>query len=262
MRYVTFQCYAPLVSWGEIAVGGERHSARHPSKSAIIGLIAAALGIRRNDEQGLQTLTKAVGFAVKMFSGGTVLKDFHTVQIPKPDKKFVYQTRRDELLAPDEKIRTVLSRREYRCDAFSVVTVWLKNGTLTLEEIAQALKTPVFQLYLGRKSCPPALPLNPTITTAETLRDAFEQYDLSLPTPLKVEAPDWMKENYAGFQRNSLREKEAVSFYWEKCDHAGFDEMHKTQRYDVPHSRKRWQFTPRDEYFVMKQQKEAPDVSE
>ena len=103
MRYLVFQCYAPLVSWGEIAIGLERHSSRQPSKSAIIGLLAAALGIKRDDNQRMEALIKAIGFAVKMVSGGIVLKDFHTAQVPRSERKTVYHTRRDELNAPQEK---------------------------------------------------------------------------------------------------------------------------------------------------------------
>ena len=39
-----------MASWGEIAVGENRHTASYPSKSAIIGLLGAALGIKRDDE--------------------------------------------------------------------------------------------------------------------------------------------------------------------------------------------------------------------
>ncbi len=44
------QLYGPLAAWGEQAVGGVRRSATHPSKSAILGLCAAAQGIRRDEE--------------------------------------------------------------------------------------------------------------------------------------------------------------------------------------------------------------------
>ena len=56
MKYCVFRLYAPLCSWGEIAVGGERRSAFHPSKSAIIGLIAAAMGLEREDAIALRRI--------------------------------------------------------------------------------------------------------------------------------------------------------------------------------------------------------------
>ncbi|WP_295540003.1 CRISPR-associated protein Cas5, partial [Thiolapillus sp.] len=48
--YLVFQLYAPLASWGGQAVGQERPSDDHPGRSALLGLLAAALGIRREEE--------------------------------------------------------------------------------------------------------------------------------------------------------------------------------------------------------------------
>jgi len=47
--YLVFQLYGPLASWGDIAVGETRPSALTPSRSAILGLLAAALGLKRPD---------------------------------------------------------------------------------------------------------------------------------------------------------------------------------------------------------------------
>ena len=43
--YLLLRLYGPLASWGEIAVGESRHSAVQPSRSALLGLLGAALGI-------------------------------------------------------------------------------------------------------------------------------------------------------------------------------------------------------------------------
>ena len=48
--FLVFQLYGALASWGDIAVGEYRPSQGHPSKSAITGLLAAALGIEREDD--------------------------------------------------------------------------------------------------------------------------------------------------------------------------------------------------------------------
>lgn len=262
MHYLLFQSYAPLVSWGDIAVGGERQSFRHPSKSAVIGLLAAALGIRREHDQKLNQLTDSVGFAVKMLSGGTVLKDFHTAQLPGSERKVVYHTRRDELSAPKEIIGTVLSRREYRCDAFSVIAIWLKDNAFTLDDIAKALRYPEFQLYFGRKSCPPAVPLSPVLVQADTLKEAFNSYTVNLPVPVKETEPDWRKAQVSDYQEKVLKDAATVTYFWEKCENSGFQETHKTSRYDLPCSRKRWQFTMREEFMAVESCKEVPDVSQ
>ena len=51
MECLLFRLYGPLASWGEIAVGESRHTAVYPSKSALLGLLAASLGIRRDEEE-------------------------------------------------------------------------------------------------------------------------------------------------------------------------------------------------------------------
>lgn len=258
MKYLLFQCYAPLVSWGEIAIGKDRHSSRQPSKSAIIGLLAAALGIRRDDVERMDALVNSLSFAVQMFSGGTVLKDYHTTQAPKTGRKVFYHTRRDEMKNPED--NAILSSREYRCDALSVVAVWLNDSTYSPEDLVHALHKPVFTLYFGRKSCPPAAPLNPEIIEAETVRDAFDRYKVTLPVPLRNSATGKAREYFNSYQMSALRERN-VTYYWEKCDHSGFGAAQKTPRYDIPLSRKRWQFTYRDEYMSVAGEQEAHDVS-
>ena len=62
--YLLMRLYGPLASWGEIAVGESRHSAMHPSKSALIGLLAAAVGVERSDEAGQQAMAKELRAAL------------------------------------------------------------------------------------------------------------------------------------------------------------------------------------------------------
>ena len=70
MRTCIFQLYAPMISWGEIAIGGERRSALQPSRSAVIGIIAAALGIKRDNEEELARLTNEISIAVRVDQPG------------------------------------------------------------------------------------------------------------------------------------------------------------------------------------------------
>lgn len=95
MDLLLFRLYGPLASWGEIAVGESRHSANYPSKSAILGLVGAALGIERSDEAQQAGLQQGYQVAVEVFSTGQLLRDYHTAQVPDSAGKFVYRTRRD-----------------------------------------------------------------------------------------------------------------------------------------------------------------------
>jgi CRISPR system Cascade subunit CasD len=51
-----------------------------------------------------------------------------------------------------------LTYRDYLEDAIFLVGLESENQPF-LEELDQALRTPVFPLFLGRRSCPPTLPL-------------------------------------------------------------------------------------------------------
>lgn len=229
-EYLIFNLYAPLQSWGEIAVGEHRHSALHPSKSAIMGLLAAAFGIRRNPESDAQhqLLFDQLNFAVRINSPGSLLRDYHTTQKPESNR-IKYITRRNELLEKD--LSTTLSSRDYRCDAFYTVALWSVKG-YDLEKIKLALKKPVFTLYLGRKSCPLAFPLNPLIYKADNLVDVLAQ--VTYPKELEILLP---------------KNQKYVEIYWEGED-IKLKQIHENRKRDNIFSRSRWQFSERTEFYT------------
>ncbi|WP_158781806.1 type I-E CRISPR-associated protein Cas5/CasD [Pantoea sp. BAV 3049] len=180
-QYLVFQLYAPMASWGEEAVGEVRHTAAIPTRSAILGLLAAALGIYRDEEERLSSFNQHYHLAVRPLSTGERwLRDYHTVSVPRENKKYRYYTRRDELcLAPDE-VGTIVTQREYRCDGYWHVAVSAtQHAPVALEAIQVALLAPHFPLYLGRKSCPLALPLSPCLMSG-SLNQVFLQAERTL----------------------------------------------------------------------------------
>ena len=82
MQFLVFQLQAPLAAWGDVAVGEYRGSREHPGASALIGLLGAALGVRRDDEAGHAALRDGYGFAVGTVATGHLLRDYHTAQVP------------------------------------------------------------------------------------------------------------------------------------------------------------------------------------
>lgn len=179
METLIFQLQGPLSSWGEAAVGEYRPSADYPSQSAILGLIAAALGIEREDEHAHKALRASCRMAIGVVSPGRLLRDFHTAQVPgRSDlKKRPHATRRDELALPKQDLNTILSTRDYRQDAFSLVALQALDGAAhSLADIANALRRPRFMLYLGRKSCALAAPMHPCLNDATNLEEAMTQY--------------------------------------------------------------------------------------
>jgi CRISPR system Cascade subunit CasD len=255
MEYLIFRLYAPLASWGEIAVGESRHTAHYPSKSALIGLLGAALGIERDDEDQQQRLQQGYSFAVELFTAGSLLRDYHTAQVPDSVGKFTYLTRRDELVLGKERLGTILSSREYRCDVLTLVAARaLDTAPYTLAEIQEKLLKPVFHLYLGRKSCPLAAPLNPQLLTGQpNYFAAFKAYQHKplLPT-FKPEADGLTERDlyWLGCPKDR-------HYYWEGSSEDFSDSLDLTRRqtrirHDQPLSRKRWQFAPRQEHYLFK----------
>ena len=252
MEYLLFRLYGPMASWGEIAVGQARHTAVKPSKSALIGLLAAALGLKRDEAEKQQALSDGYHFAIKMVSSGQLLRDYHTAQAPDSVGKFRYRTRRDELVIGKHRLGTVLSSREYRTDSQALIAVQaLGQARWRLTELLEALKQPVFHLYLGRKSCPLAAPLQPQLLSADGYRSALDHYDPGIL--LQDLLNQWDS------QQRWLAEDTQSRYFWEgemgdfskQDEHFRHEQVQQLSRHDQPLSRSRWQFQARAEYYWM-----------
>ena len=241
MDYLVFKLYGPMASWGKIAVGQARHSESFPTKSSLIGLLAAALGIKRDEEARQHALAHGYHFAIKQLAIGTHGSDFHTAQAPDSVGKFQYRTRKDELELGRDRLGTVLSQRDYRFDALHLIAVnVLDTAPYSLADLKQALECPVYPLSLGRKSCPLAAPLGAEIITAQDVKQALDAY------PEKKLSLYFNAENDL---RPALPLSELTRYYWEGDKEAlGLDDISKVETlelYDQPLSRARWQFSPR-----------------
>ncbi|HAP98609.1 MAG TPA: type I-E CRISPR-associated protein Cas5/CasD, partial [Rhodospirillum rubrum] len=95
--FLVFRLVGPMAAWGDIAVGERRGTWDVPAKSAILGLLAAGLGIDRADRTAHEALDRGLGFAVRQDRPGRLLRDYHTAQAPKARKNARWSTRRDEL---------------------------------------------------------------------------------------------------------------------------------------------------------------------
>lgn len=163
---LTFALVAPLASFGGLAVGERRSGWDRPGRSAVLGLIAACLGLERTDEAAQAALTAQYGLALLCHAPGRLLADFHTAQVPPAKGKRRFATRAEELAAGA--LNTILSRRDYRSGAWHLAALWPRVATprWPLADLAAAMRQPRFVPYLGRKSCPLALPLAPEVSDA------------------------------------------------------------------------------------------------
>jgi len=233
--YLLFQLYGPLQSYGGVSPGELRSSQGHPSKSAVLGLLAGALGIERDQERRLADLSQGYWLAVRQDVPGTPLLDYHTAQT-RPGKRGRFASRGHELsqgLKPGESPTTILSTRQYLQDALFTACLRGVEGKApySLDALAQALERPVFAPYLGRKSCPPGLPFAARVVEAGNLAGAFAGYG----------APDAAVRRLLGGNR-----VESVRYFWEDPEEPGRGQ-HVTRR-DELLSRGRWQYRDRKEW--------------
>ena len=234
--YLLFHLYGPLTAWGDIAVGERRPVFSRPSKSGVLGLIAGALGLRRHQEEALADLHRSYGFACRVDAPGTLLTDFHTVMAAPAArlKNERIRTRRQELERIAASDNPIVSRRDYREDTLALACVWaLPGAPFSLERLAEALRSPVFMPYLGRKSCPAALPFAPTIVQAKSPYDALVRADLGDDAFLQE----------VGVL--ALPDGHRASLYWE----GDAEKAQRTvQRRDAARHRRTWQFGEREEH--------------
>jgi len=146
MTVLLMKLCGPLQAWGERSRFVRRETATEPTKSGVIGLVAAASGRRRTDP--IEDLAGLV-FGVRVDQPGSLVRDFQTAH------------------SLDGSRVMPLSTRYYLSDA--VFLAALQGPPALLEGVADLIRKPTFPLYLGRRSCPPAEP----IVAADALRDSF-----------------------------------------------------------------------------------------
>lgn len=151
----------PLQAWGLDSRFGVRGTAQEPSKSAVIGLLCAALG--RDRAEAIDDLA-ALRFGVRVDREGILLRDYHTAI--------------DVAAAGNAGTSTVVSERWYLADASYLVGLEGGDHQL-LATVHAALRTPRWPLFLGRKACLPSVPLHaPDGLVDESLEPALRHWHL------------------------------------------------------------------------------------
>lgn len=254
MRFLCFRLFAPLASFGDVAVGERRSSLDAPTRSMVLGLVGACLGIRRDDEDGQAALAYDLGVATRTDAEGGLLVDYHTAQAPDEPRLKAYRrrwgrypaTRREELSCTADgkgepvELGTQLSQRQYRSDAAFAVALWLRRdrSAWSLERIEEALIAPGFVPYAGRRSAAIAMPFQPHILEADdpvaALRDARFALDEAIGMIVEPKGRAPMRR----------------IFRWEGDWHELSPDRTEARRDQVV-SRTRWQFIQRDEHVLV-----------
>jgi CRISPR system Cascade subunit CasD len=148
---LVMQLAGPLQSWGSAARFARRTTESAPTKSGVVGLLAAALGRQRRDD--IADLA-ALRFGVRIDQPGTVLRDYQTAHHFATGKSMP------------------VSERYYLADAVFVAAVQSDEETL-MDQLRRALPDPVYLPYLGRRSCPPSRPVDLDFHHEHTLEQAL-----------------------------------------------------------------------------------------
>lgn len=133
MSVLLLRLAGPMQSWGDSSRFSRRGTRREPTKSGVLGLVAAAQGRRRTDP--IEDLIE-LRFGVRVDQPGRLMTDFQTARSLDGKKSFP------------------LSNRHYLADA--VFVAGLEGDDQLISDIQEALRRPYFSLYLGRRAFPPS----------------------------------------------------------------------------------------------------------
>ncbi len=166
MTVLLLKLAGPLQSWGSGSRFTERGTQHEPTKSGIVGLLAAALGRRRTEPVDDLAVLR---FGVRIDQPGSFEDDFQTEHKRKwdPDSaKWVFDASKGGSLP--------LTHRHYLADAVFVAA--LEGDDELLRACAGALDSPAFPLFLGRRSCPPASRVLLGVSEDKTLLEALKHH--------------------------------------------------------------------------------------
>lgn len=210
--HLIFTLTANLAAMGDLAGHERRGSLNWPGRSALIGLLGAALGRERTEDF---SDLDALSLAVAVFDQGDPLRDYHSIETVPTAAAKKPNSRPQALLLANGRTNTTITLRDYRTAPLYGVAVW--GGAL--EPLRAALEKPEFTLYLGRKACPLAAPLGARIVEAESAEEALGGLIL----------PPWRGGAAA----------------WTLVVDAEKEERHAETRQDSPRDRRLWHFDAR-----------------
>lgn len=183
MPTLAFYIDAPMQSWGASSRFQYRETNAFPTKSALVGLIAGALGIDKHhpaEAEQLRPLGDLKLTVVRLQKSNVSpsrFTDFHTVGGGYDKKAPLWEKMSIPQKASGAPFGTVITRRAYLTDASFAA---LFEGDLALlKRIQAALLDPVWGVWFGRKTCLPASPLTPTLGADR--QDALNQLLDRLP---------------------------------------------------------------------------------
>jgi CRISPR system Cascade subunit CasD len=188
MPVLLIKLSGPLQSWGSTSNFADRDTNKEPTKSGVIGLVCAAMGINKDKQEGKPSIAElsALKMSVRHDRPGRIMKDFYTA--------------RNIITVDGEDKKNEIGYKDFLADAEFIVA--LEGNREILEKIHVALGDPKWPMYLGRKSYIPSCPIRITNIQDIKVEEAFKTYprrnshyerkNNKIPKRLKVtqESPD------------------------------------------------------------------------
>ena len=140
----------PLQAWGDNSKYVIRRTMEAPTKSGVLGLVCCAMGLARRQAAGELPALNELRMGVRIDRPGVRWWDYQTVGAGTG------------LLTAKGEVKTgaagtLITRREYLCDASFLVA--LQGEAALVGRVAEALEGPAWPTFLGRKCCPPTVPV-------------------------------------------------------------------------------------------------------
>ena len=225
----------PLQSWGVRSRWSRRDTGPEPSKSAIIGLLGCAEGIRRPDwrsgaepDRTLEEWDRALCFGVRLDRPGVIETDYHTVQgrhwqaNGKLKRTMTVEKYSGGKWRFPTDIHTEITWRDYLHDAAFLVALDVKPEHQAasrdlLAHLEERLRHPKWPLYLGRKACVPARPILDRLTNQYAdLESALRLEEWAAPRRSDRQPPHllaWLESSDGEYERQDSIRLNQLRFY-------------------------------------------------
>jgi CRISPR system Cascade subunit CasD len=174
-RHLVLRLEGPLLSFGAEAIDNFGVVRDFPAASMLVGLMANALGWRREDREAHQNLQDRLVFAARRDREGSRFTEFQTAQLDGAAQHWTTRGAVEGRRGGADTYKSPhLRYRDHDADAAVTVVLRLQQEAHSpnLDEIAHALQYPARPLFLGRKPCIPSQSL--------VARDPFVEADYLL----------------------------------------------------------------------------------
>ena len=166
--HLAFLIHSPMQAWGASSRFPRRDTLPHPTKSGIIGMIAAALGIDKFSDSEAEELEPLRRFTLSTYAvprpnrwGNSPpvnrLQDFHTIGGGFNSKNPAEKEHLPRKAGGGSSPNAVITHRDYLLDSCFLIA--LTGDIETLKNIPSAIADPKWGTWLGRKCCIPSVPI-------------------------------------------------------------------------------------------------------